>query len=233
MIPTLNPKHLLQNLINHGDAYLARDHDGQMAGPLVGYPDTYTEDGEKKQYVGCIWFDIDKIVGYFRTEDFFARALIEEIFGNNLNPTMFLWFQNGRETITNVLSNELNLPKSSFKEDKDSNLILHPDTLYKGSKVILVIDVCRKFFYIDKMMDIVARHGAEVIAIVCMFNQSPSVNWRGVPILSALHMKEPVYRQDAFEIEELMKTYNIVWNPKEEASFLQKEMKKRNKQSKN
>lgn len=234
MIKKLNPEYLLQNLIDHGDVYLApRDNNGEIIGPLVCYPETYNDGGEVKHYVGCAWFNTDKIVGYFRTRDFFTRILIEEILGKNLEPSIFIGLLNGGIIIALTLNNLFKKTVSFFEEDKESNLILDLDTLAEGSKVVLVVDVCRSIVFLDKMVDMIVRKRAEVIAIVCSFNQLPYDSWKGIPILSVLHIEEPMYQQNAPEVKELMKNYNFVSNPKEHFDFLEEEMKKRNKQSKN
>ncbi|MDD4135470.1 MAG: hypothetical protein PHN66_00170 [Candidatus Shapirobacteria bacterium] len=216
----------LQILIDNGAIYLSPvSADGEILGPLVAYAGTYDNNGNKERYVGDFYANIAAVEENFSARSYFADLLANKLLTNRLTPSVLIGAPMGgiifSVTISNILGSRV-----AFFEKKSSELVINRHILQENDKVVLGEDVCNNFSTTDKMIKIVGDIGAEVIAITCIFNRSPFSNYKGIPVISAIHQEKPEYRQDDPKIKKLIDAYNIVWEPKQHWAFLQEEMRR-------
>lgn len=213
-----------------------KDKFGNYKGPLVPYAGTYPDgNGNKLNFVGFSYFNIAKIEEYCFTRTPFANALVGKIstFGR---PNILIGAPMGgiifATTIADMLSCSIAFFEKKITELGDSTkgtkekseLIFNRHCLNKGDKVILLEDLCNNFSTTDKMIDLVFSQGAEVTAIACILNRSKLESWKGIPVITLLHIPTPEYKQTDPEVQHLIATSKIVWKPKQEWTKLREAM---------
>lgn len=218
-----------QTLINFNGLYESpKDPNGKYQGPLVAYAGTYIDDnGEKKNYVGFAYFNMAKV-----EEDYYSRLFFADILANKIydigKPTTLIGAPMGgiifATTTADYLAcrvaffekkvTEVANPSAGTKEQSD--LIFNRHDINEGDEVVLFEDLCNNFSTTDKMIDIITSKGGKVTAIACVFNRSQYTEWKGIPVISVIHSETKEYKQTDSEVEELIKSGNIVWKPKAE-----------------
>ena len=90
----------------------------------------------------------------------------------------------------------------------------------RGTRVVIVEDVCNTFATATALIKLIEERGAFVCAVVCALNRSAmhevQYKKKKIPVLSAIHMPAIRYRQEDPEVRDAVRQGNIRWDPKNE-----------------
>lgn len=224
---------------NQGYYDCPKDITGARLGKLVGYAGEYetTEgSGEYKHYVGERYWNfprgaernplvmsafVQTVVNQLRDRTFRSEhGEIDCTFGlpqGGLIPA----FEIARLYGCNYscADKEVLELKTATSREK-SRLTLGRHTVEKGWRIGLVEDLGNNFSTTDKAIRLVKEYGGIVTVIICMINRSPEglTIWnhegRSIPIVQAVLIPTPEYRQDDPYVAADVEAGNVVWKPK-------------------
>lgn len=224
-----------KTLVEYNGLYESpKDKKGQYKGPLVAYAGI--EKTTNKNWVGFAYYNVAKVEQPFKSRAVFAKILATEIRSLFGVPKMIIGAPMGGIILAVSTADQLECDVAFFEKKttkladpdnhikEESDLVLNRHDL-NFSEVILFEDICNNFSTTDKMIDIVNTKGGKVIAIVCVVNRSPHDEWKGKPVVSAIHIPTPEYSQTDPMVSKMIKAGNIVWKPKGDWDKLKKSMK--------
>ncbi len=219
---------------NQGYYDCPKDDTGRRIGNLVGYAGEYETaegSGEYKHYVGERYWNFPRgaernplvMSAFVQTVVNQLRGMDEDIdcaFGlpqGGLIPA----FEIARLYGCNYscADKEVLELKTATSREK-SRLTLGRHTVEKDWRSSLVEDLGNNFSTTDKAIRLVEEHGGIVTVIICMINRSPEglTIWnhegRPIPIVQAVLIPTPEYRQDDPYVAADVEAGNVVWKPK-------------------
>lgn len=205
-----------------------KDADGKRLGPLVGYAGEYTSpNGEKKHYVGEEYFNPAKVEEQAYILAHFAQSLAFHISYRMEGRPVFLGAPMGGIRFAGELCREIGLEcRAIFAEKQitrlatcnqreESILVLKRHKLWPNDNVIIVEDVCHDFSAIDKIIDLVKIHRADVIGIACLVNELKEEFYQILPIFSLIRRPLDQYTQEDPMVIDDISQGNIVWKPQD------------------
>jgi len=224
-----------QVLINYDALYESpKDRYGQYLGPLVAYAGIEPRTG--KNWVGFAYYNIAKVEQPPETRNYFSKILSKKIKQQFDRPTIIIGAPMGGLIFATSTADQLECDVAFFEKKvtqladptnhtkEKSELIFNRHILCSYDKVIIFEDVCNNFTTTDQMIDLIASKGAKILAIVCIVNRSSLVEWKGIPVISALHLPTDEFSQTDLEVQKLIADGKIVWKPKAEWEKLRKAM---------
>lgn len=235
------PGNPYRTLVSHDGLYESpKDENGKYIGPLVAYAGT--EPTTQKNYVGFAYFNMAKVEQDPYARKYFSEFIARKIYGRVDTPTLIVGAPMGgiifaTSTADKLMCNVAFFEKKVIKlpdlvngTKEESELIFNRHDIKAGDRVVIFDDLCNNFSTTDKMIDLINSRGATVVAIACILNRSHYPNWKKIPVLSVVHAPTPEYGQTDPEVEELVKSGNVVWKPKVEWDRLKKAMEGGNNQ---
>jgi len=218
-----------------------KDKLGNYLGPLVFYAGTYIDENEeKKNYVGFCYFNVAKIEQLPETREYFSNLLAKKIQTDFNFHCHLVAAPMGGIIFATATADKLLFPVSFFEKkvskvaDPENGIKEKSELVYKrhsiqlGGNYIIFEDLCNNFSTTQKMIDYIKSAGGNVVAIACVINRSNKTSFGDVPVISAIHLPSPEFKQDDKEVQKLMKDCNFVTEPKKDWDFLKKEMEKGN-----
>ncbi len=213
-------------LLHQCDGYYGcpKDAGGSRLGPLVGYAGTYGDEG--KHYVGDVFYNFAAAESYPEVVHEFAGRMNVKLEDLGITLDLILAAPMGGIILGAAVALETST-RFAFAEKKitaveaassreESQLVMGRHTIPAGSRVILVEDVCNNFSTTEKARQLIAKAGAEMVAVCCFLNRSPEVEWSGVPVISLVHVPTAQYEQDDPAVADDIQRGNVVWKPKNE-----------------
>jgi len=232
---------LYETFVKFGGVYKSpEDRNENFLGPLVAYDGTYIDvNGNKKNYVGFHYYNTIPIEQSPEAIEYFSNLLTETINANIYFPSCnIIAVKQNNPTLATATADKLQCPVSFFQKEilkiadiehgkkEESFLFYDRQNIQFGGNYIIFEGVCNNFFATKQMIDLIESAEGNVVAIACVINRSEKKSFYGIPILSVVHIPTPQYRQDDSVVEQLIKKYNIVWEPEKYWSFLQDEMRR-------
>jgi orotate phosphoribosyltransferase len=224
----INPDNPLATLRQCGGYYICpKDGDGKRLGPLVGYAGKYEDtSGNQKQYVGEVYYNFAKAEEHPIVLDLFAALIVQKMHQVIANVDYILGAPMGGIAIAFTIARTLET-RFGFAEKKiislatemgreESMLVMNRHEIPAGAKVAIGEDVCNNLSTPGKLIKSIEEAGADLVAICCELNRSEFAKWKGIPIVSMLHIPTAQYRQDDAYVSEDIARRNIVWKPKNE-----------------
>jgi len=211
-----------------------KDERGEYKGPLVAYAG---KDPSGKNYVGFSYFNVAKIEQPSRSRAFFANLLAKKINDKIGVPNHLVAAPMGGIIFSVTTADILNCNVSFFEKKitklanpengtkEESKLVYNRHEIAPDESVIIFEDLCNNFSTTQKMVDFLRSMGVKVVAIACVLNRSPHLTWKEIPIISAIHIPTPEYKQTDSEVIKLIESGQIVWKPKAEWGRLKEAMK--------
>ncbi|HOX30228.1 MAG TPA: hypothetical protein P5080_03690 [Candidatus Paceibacterota bacterium] len=209
-------------------------------GWLVGYAGKYKDkEGKHLQYVGQVYLNF-AILEEWPSDDlgFIAGKLarkIKKVFlplkklpsnvvlcgapvGGFCLSTML-----GQKLGCRTIKAEKKVLAVGTKGGRDeTQLILDRHEVHQGDLVIIIEDVCNNFSTTQQLIELIESYGADVIAIACFLNRSPTVDslyvfdngQRELQVISLVRKKIEEFRQDDLKVAGLIAAGKIMWKPK-------------------
>lgn len=192
--------------------------------PLVGYAGTYLDrEGESKHYVGETYFDFAMVEQDPSSLFQFATAfgdrwnrMADVILGMPIGGMALALFIADCNCCHYAVAEKRVTALATETSREESELVLNRYIIPSGAKVVIVEDVANNFSTTAKGVDLVRSMGSEVIALACAINRSPGLqrDWNGVPVVSALDIEMPQWRQDDEYVLADIEAGNVIWKPK-------------------
>lgn len=208
-----------------------KDKEGKRLGPLVGYAGKYdAPDGTKKAFVGDVYYNFAKAEQDSETCDSFTNGIIAQISKRIDQVDVMLGVPMGGIILAADIARAIKC-KRVFAEKKviavatetqreQSVLVVERHDLPARSKVVLVEDICNNFSTTDKVVELVEKVGAKIVAIACAINRSPEEVYKKgeivLPVISDVHVPTKQWKQEDAEVAEDIKKGNVVWKAKNE-----------------
>jgi len=236
----MEDRDLMQLLEEHDAIYTVRkDPSGNRLSPLVGYAGKYDcDDRVQRAYVGEKYYDFARV-----EQDPSALYNFAEVVATAAHcqqPDLIVGMPMGGIAFSLMLADAVGCG-FAFIEKKvtalataeareQSQLVIARHKIASGARLVLGEDVCNNFSTTDEAIELAKSLGAQVIAIACAFNRSNDdgqviKTYAGLPVIAALEIPTPEYRQDDPYVREDIETGNVVWKPKEEWDTLLKAMR--------
>lgn len=225
-----------KTLVDYDGLYESpKDENGNYKGPLVAYAGIEKTTG--KNWVGFCYYNIAKVEQPSETRAIFAKIMAAKIKDKAGIPQMLIGAPMGGIILAVSTADQLHCDVAFFEKKtikladpvnnikEESELVFNRHNLNIGYRVILFEDICNNFSTTDKMIEIIKSKGGVVSAIACIVNRSPHDKWKGIPVLSAIHINTPEYSQIDPKVSEMIETENIIWKPKAEWDKLKQAMK--------
>lgn len=238
-MPNILSRSPFEIFVKYGGVYKSpEDRNENLLGPLVAYDRTYIDaNGNRKNYVGFYYYNFFPIKQSTEALEYFSKLLAEAIKANLL-PIHSHIFVAGQDesilatTIADVLlypkhfleKKVLSAPDPQHGRAEDSILIHDPKKIQPNENYIICESVHNNSDTTKEMIDFIEFNRGNVTAVACILNSSKNKSFCGVPVISVIHIPTSQYRQDDVEVKKLMDAYNIVWEPKKNWAFLQREM---------
>ena len=223
-----------KTLIDCGALYESpKDQDGRYKGPLVPYA---AKDSLGKNYVGWVYYNMAMVEQKFWTRKFFAELLAEKILENIPRTNRLVAAPMGGIILSVTIADMLGCQVSFFEKKvmkpagsdtkEESVLVYGRHSLERNEGVIIFDDLCNNFSTTSAMVELLTSMGAEIRAIACIVNRSTKTNFKGIPIISALHMPTDEYLQNDPKVKKFVDRGEIVWNPKQNWERLMEAMER-------
>jgi orotate phosphoribosyltransferase len=219
VIPTL------RNCFGYYDA----DEIGPNA-PLVGYAGTYTDDTGfvQKHYVGKKfynfamaeqWTDVLSYWAFLIRDNHFNGSRMATFLGMPMGGILFAHAMAGAvkvygptrciyaEKRVTALATEGQREQSQFEMSR--HIILPEEEIW------LAEDVVNNLSSPGKAKPMIENAGAVLKGIVSVINRSNQTEWKGLPIISALHLPTEQWEQEDPEVAEKVAAGNVIWKPKD------------------
>ncbi|MBU6389663.1 hypothetical protein KGQ71_04070 [Patescibacteria group bacterium] len=222
----------LATLKNCGGYYACpKDTAGKRLGPLVGYTGRYeTADGEKKQFVGEVFYNHAVIETYPAVMDYFAADLAQKMRERYGAVDYVIGPAMGGIIIAQNLSRHLDclfayaekkvVALATKTEREREVLVLKRHEVKPGTKVVLVEDICNNFSTTAQLIELVEGLGTTVIGLAAITNASGKTAYpygdRALPLVALVEKETIKYRQDDPAVAEDISRGNVVWKPKHE-----------------
>ncbi len=204
-----------------------KDSKGKRRGPLVGYAEMYDAgNGEKKQFVGEVYWSFARVEQYPEALDDFAEALAEKV-RYNRKPTLVLGAPMGGILLAGALGRELGT-RVIFAEKKvtavetpekreESKLLVARHEIRPQDFVFIVEDVCNNFSTTHALLKLIIQGGGMPIGIACALNCSEKLYYlEALPVVSCIYRRTKQWRQNDPAVAEDIAHGNVVWKPKDQ-----------------
>ncbi len=210
-----------------------KDSNDKLLGPLVGYAGKYQTPEGPKNWVGTVYYNFAKVEEHHRALHEFAGAAVRQMWGKvDGLPHVIVAAPMGGIIFGQAIAEHADC-RYVFAEKKvvkaaqegrreESILVLDRHKINKGDKAIIAEDVTNNFSTTSHLLTLVERAGGEVLGIICALNRSPQKLWHPgvsdlpIPVISALHIETPEYRQDNPCVVDYIAKGQIVWKPKDQ-----------------
>jgi orotate phosphoribosyltransferase len=215
------------------DAYYEcpKGADGARLGPLAAYAGKYDDQGVQKQYVGEKFVNFAKIERFpMIVRDHIVGPLLKKLAPYLEDPVVFAPAPMGGLALGNILAlesaNEYGFPEKMQLEAATSSgravskLQYGRHEVRRGSKIILVEDVCNNFSTTGEFIELLRSLGADVLAITCFLNRSMThddvFEHQGTryPIVALWREAMDEWRQDDPAVAADIANENVRWQPK-------------------
>ncbi len=227
------PDDLLATLGNCEGYYTCpTDETDRPQGPLVGYAGTYTTEGGKEEHlVGLTYYNFSMADRFPAVRRHFARILCDKVrqtVGQSSRDVM-LGAPWAGVRLSSALAEELNcldlhaekvtLEKGAPGQRDREDIILkrYKDDIPKGARVFVGEELVNNITSAKKLVALIEDAGAEYAGITCAINRNADgvTEFMGKPIISALYVPTPQYRQDdSFILEAVGRGMPIIFDPK-------------------
>jgi orotate phosphoribosyltransferase len=218
--------------------------DGAYIGPMVGYA---ARDEDDRQLVGFVYANFAKIEQW---PAICCEHVARPLLGNFLStlrapldpqsltfcgaPLGGLGLARDLATLARgryiYLEKIITAVKTSTSREK-SDLVFKRHEPEPGELIVLVEDVCNNFSTTAKAIRQVEDRGAQVLAILCFLNRSPTIEEsfvyddRSWPIIALWRKAMPEYRQSDAMASPHVKASNVALDPKKDWQRLQQAMR--------
>ncbi len=229
-----------------GGYYLCpRDGSGKRIGPLVGYAGTYKDGDQDKHFVGDAYFNFAKVEEDSSALNLFAEVLalairdFQDLPGNK-PVDWVLGAPMGGIALACTLSHHLGCKflyaekkvtkAASRGEREESVLALVRHEIPAESNGFVTEDVVNNYSTTQSMIDLIEDGcDAHCSGITCGLNRSNQTEYRprqegNRPVIAALHIPTPQYRQDDDAVAGDIAAGNVAWKPKAEWAKLMRAM---------
>lgn len=211
----------LEELYDLDGLYMCpKGSDSKRLGPLVGYAGRY--DGDK-QYVGDLYANFAMAEQHPDVYHRWAARMTSKLTGVNVCLGMPM----GGILFAEALAYEHGC-RVAFAEKKitalatdtsreKSELVLGRHTINPGDRVAIVEDVVNNFSTTEQAINLLRKHGANPMSVVCILNRSDRKHYDGSESLlvkSLVFRPFPQYRQDDPTVADDVAIGNVVWKPK-------------------
>lgn len=214
------------------------DTEGKPLGPLVGYSGRYEDEttGRELQYVGFRYFNLAQLEQYPPWTEFFAHYLAIAAFSGYLWPLDYVvGVPEGGLIIGNITARHLVLVRyaglqkrvvalTTGTSKERTELALGRHDIESGARVVLCEDVVNNFSTTDKAIEVVQAAGAQVVGIVCVLNRSDRTEYKGLSVVSLIHLPTPQFRQDDPRVAPYLENPGVVWDVKSNWPLLMQAM---------
>ncbi len=202
-------------------------------GPLVAYAGKYPDGDGEKNFVGELYANFAKAERLPKIMSQWAAQLTFRALRPEMGIEVFVGAPEGGKAFATMLAyhNSLEYIYPAVREVKSDGpkptkeFYWDRHELEAGKKVAIVEDVANNFSTTQKLLDLVAASGSEVIALICILNRSPHVNnvfkskQGPIPVISLVRMPMTEYRQDDPKVKDDIASGNIMWKPKDPAQW--------------
>lgn len=212
---------LLKTLENCEGHYVCPvDDDGNLLGPVVGYTAQY-EPG--KNWVGLVYFNFAKADAWSAVLTFFAEAIVDRMADWGLDPGVIVDAPWAGVKISQEVARLLGC-RHIFAEKKGDDLSLgrYEGEIRPGDKVMIGEELVNNTSTTAKLIQLIHDAGGDVLGITCAINRSfphkgsIGIGGRSYPIVGAVEVPTPQYRQDDLMVARSIVADNVVWKPKYE-----------------
>lgn len=210
--------------------------DGKRLGPLVGYAG---RDNLGQQYVGDIYVNFAAVERYAVALGFIAKQLHQLLKGSTgiSDIDVYCGAPEGGKALATILS-VLDNSQYIFPEKKvtavatrssreESDLVFSRHEPLPGERVVIVEDVCNNFSTTEALVDLIEKHEARCVGIVCFLNRSKEFSDQFVsyasldgplrlPVVSLVRNPFLQYQQSDVGVADDIAAGNVVWKPKNE-----------------
>lgn len=229
---------LLNLLAEHQGYYeCPKDESGNRTGKLVGYAAQYESPEGPKHYVGERYWNFPRgaerdplvmtrfvhdIVNQLRSSSFrMGCGEIDCAFGCPMGGIIPAYEIARVYGFAYACPDKEILQVKTAESREKSRLILGRHAVEPSWRTALVEDVGNNFSTTDKAIKLVEDNGGRVVLIICMINRSPNgltflkYESRKIPIIQAVLIPTPEYRQDDPYVAADVAAGNVVWKPKD------------------
>lgn len=192
--------------------------DGSLLGPVVGYTAEY-ESG--MHWVGLEYFNFAKADPWPAVLTLFAKTLVERLAEWGITPDVIVGAPWAGLKISQEVA-RLAGCRHVFAEKKGDTIILgrYEGEINRGDFVVVGEELVNNASTTGKLIDLIGEAGGIVTGITCAINRS--FPWTPVfrdahgvfPIIGALEMSTPQFKQNDPVVATAIATGNVVWKPK-------------------
>ena len=223
----------LEQLRSCGGYYeCPRDEDGKRLGPLVGYAGKYqNRNGEKKQFVGDVYYNLAKIEESPRVLDYFAEecavmiaakiTCIDYVLGAPMGGIAFASALAKYLDCRFVFAEKKTTALATSESREKSKFLMKRHVIKPRSKVVIVEDVCNNFSTTGDLRVLIEECKGVLAGIACELNRSNGKTWQKLPVVSLIYQPTKQYSQDDIRVRDDVQDGNVVWKPKDEWDRLQ------------
>lgn len=179
-------------------------------GSLVGYSGTYEVEGsgEKRQYVGYVYYNLATLEQYPPVADLFAQGLAGMVKQALTGVTCVVGVPDGGNILAQNTARHLDVMYAGMQKKvieletkttkEKTKLVLGRHSIQPGMDVVLCEDLVNNFSTTDKAIAVVEEAGARVIGFICGVNRSEDGvrEYHGLPVISLVFRPTPQYRQE-------------------------------------
>lgn len=206
------------------------DETKRPQGPLVGYAGKYDAgNGEAKHYVGLAYYNFSMADRFPAVRRHFARILHDRVQSTIGHPDLILGAPWAGIRLSSALAEELGcldlhaekkVTHKATDGGRDEEIIIlkrYLGDIPRGARVLVGEELVNNISSAEQIVALIEEADAEFIGISCAINRSMEglTEFMGRPIVSALHVPTPQYRQDdPIILDALRRGFEIFWEPK-------------------
>ncbi|MFH1583126.1 MAG: orotidine 5'-phosphate decarboxylase / HUMPS family protein [Candidatus Falkowbacteria bacterium] len=212
--------------------------DGKHKGPLVAYAGDYVVDdaGQKKNFVGFIYYNFARAEQYPLVRDYFARQLAQVILDEVGMPDVVIGAPMGGIMMAVEVGRILGC-RTIFAEKKvtaladpnhgkkeQSELIIDRHDIKPGDGVVIIEDVINNLSTPGKLIGIIKAKDGNLLGLAAPFSRSQKTKWEGLPVAAGKHQPLEQFKQDDPTVADLIAQDKIVLKPKQQWVMLKAAM---------